>query len=390
MKKISCFIIVVISFFIGVTYCNSESCALTQSRNMSMGEKASISITDVSPILIHFPDGKGIVNITMSNIVTSGTYSVKEGYSYVDYPFSNDPNYNNLSITFVNIRLKDSTKQISLIPGQTSISFDVELSEVCDEHLSVAIKSLIYEGHVIENTTFDIEIQPTASWIPKSEEAQIEPDTTETDDEDITDTKTEAMGKICQQCYCYSNKCKIDLVLKDQRRVRVYRKSSPKGKYKLIKQTNRDDVLDDMTIIDKGLKPNKQYWYKIQTLDWDNNIWSKKSSAKSYWTAPEKVKVKRSGNTLRWNKVKGAVGYMVVEYWKTKVGYNIFWQVLTDYYEKSYLTKKRTYSFNHQIYGYEVYAIAKHNGHYYSNNEFSPIYKKMSSFKYSEEERHVG
>ena len=80
---------------------------------------------------------------------------------------------------------------------------------------------------------------------------------------------------------------------------------------------------------------------------------------------------------------------MVVEYWKEKVGYNIFWQVLTDFYKKSYLTKKRMYSLKHRG-EYEVYAIAKHKGFYYSNDGSSYIYKKMASFKYSERERYAG
>lgn len=361
---------------VGVTYCKSESCALTQSRNMSMGEKAHISISSDSPIQIHFPDGKGNARVNLTNIVSSGIYFVKEGYSDVEYPFSNDPNYNNLGITFVNIFLKDAIKNFSVIPGQTSVSFDVELSEDYDEDLSISLKSLIYEGHVIKNTAFDIEVLPTDSWIPKTEE--------------VPDIKTEAKGKVCEQESCYSNKCEIIIDVKDQKKVRLYRKSSPKGKYKLVKQLYNGEEVSYEILYDKGLKPNKQYWYKIQTLDWDSKIWSKKSFAKSYWTAPEKVKVKRLGNTLRWNKVKGAVGYMVVEYWHERVGYNIFWQILTDYCEKVYLTKKRTYVFKHQIKDYEVYAIAKHNGWYYSNDNESGICKKMSGFKHSERNRHVG
>lgn len=144
------------------------------------------------------------------------------------------------------------------------------------------------------------------------------------------------------------------------------------------------------TFYDKGLKPNKQYWYKIETLGWGEKLWSEKSSSESFWTAPEKVKVKRSGNTLRWNKSKGVVGYIVVESWHTKVGYNIFWQVLTDYFEKAYLTKKRSYTLKHNVDYYDVYAIAKHKGEYYANNFEGIIFKKMSSFKFTNSERRVG
>lgn len=406
MKKFSCLIIVLISFFVGFSFCNNVARASSETIDMSMGQKRQLSVSFWDYVSIRFPDGKGKVRVSLTNIVSSGTYYVKEGYSNVEYPFRNDPNYNNLSITFVNVFLKEPIQNFSVVPGHTSVSFDVELSEGCDERLSISANFPSFGGYMLENTTFDIEIQPTDSWIPKTETVPATPESnintnvkgkqegnTETDeeddDEDISDTKTEAMGKICQQSECYSNKCVIELEIKDQRRIRLYRKSSPKGKYKLIKQTKRDDVIGDMTVSDKGLKPNKQYWYKIQTLDWDSKIWSKKSPAKSYWTAPPKVKVKRSGNTLRWNKVKGAVGYMVVEYWKEKVGYNIFWQVLTDFYKKSYLTKKRMYSLKHRG-EYEVYAIAKHKGFYYSNDGSSYIYKKMASFKYSERERYAG
>ncbi len=388
MKKRSCFIIVIVSIFTVFLFCNNEARATTQTCKLSMGQKSQLSVSNLNYVHIDFPDGKGKVRVNMTNITSSGTKYVTEGYKTVEYPFTNDPNYNSLNLCFVNVFISEALQYFSVIPGQTSISFDLELVEDYEESLSITLDRLSDLGFN-RVTTFDIEIQPTDSWIPKSEKVPgTQESTTEMDEEEnITDTKTEAKGKICQQEDCYSNKCEIIIDVKEQKKVRLYRKSSKKGKYKFVKQMYNGEDLDYETFYDKGLKPNKQYWYKIETLDWDSKIWSEKSSAKSYWTAPEKVKVKRSGNTLRWNKVKGATEYMVVEYWSEKVGYNIFWQVLTDYCEKSYLTKGRTYSLKHQD-DYDVYAIAKHGGYYYSNS--GDISKKITGLKHYERNRHVG
>lgn len=383
MKKGTYFLVVVISFFLGFIICGDKSCAENKSITMTLGEKAHISLDWLysDSVSVHFPDGKGTVRVNITNIVSSGTIEKYENYKYVPYVFNNDPNYNNLSIYFVNIFLDDSVQNFEVGSGQTSISFDLELVRDYTENLTLYCRRP--DGVTGYNISFDIEIQPTENWVSKEEEEQSEKEGREEKEE----KRSELRGKISDQQCSYSRKCELEIEVKDDEWVRLYRKSSKKGKYKLVKQFQCD--LYDI-VYDKGLKPNKQYWYKIETRDWDKKLWSEKSSAKSFWTAPEKVKVKRSGNILRWNKPQGAVGYIVVESWHTKVGYNIFGQVLTDYIDKAYVIKGRAYSLKHNVDEYSVYAISKHNGKYFANDYEGTMCKRMSGFKYTNSERYVG
>ncbi len=394
MKRGNYFLIALISFMFAIIICGNRSWAKDKKLDLSMGQKSHVSISDYDIIYFNLPDGKGKVRVNITNVVSSGTFLKFENYRVVSYPFSNDPSYNRLDISFVNIFLNDSVQTFSVKPGQASVSFDLELVEDHEERFYIYIDNYSDHNISIKNVSFDIEIQPTESWVAKLENKQDQQEEVRFDQEEsLQDEKEErfkACGKILEQTCAYSRKCEIDIKVKDQRKVRLYRKSSRKGKYKLVKQMYNGGDLSYETFYDKGLKPNKQYWYKIETLGWGEKLWSEKSSSESFWTAPEKVKVKRSGNTLRWNKSKGVVGYIVVESWHTKVGYNIFWQVLTDYFEKAYLTKKRSYTLKHNVDYYDVYAIAKHKGKYYANDFEGIIFKKMSSFKFTNSERRVG
>lgn len=407
MKKGTYFLVVVISFFLGFIICGDKSCAENKSITMTPGEKTHISLECVSSdaISVHFPDGKGTVRVNITNIVSSGTIEKFEDYKYVPYyVFNNDPSYNNLYINFVNVFLDDIVQKFEVGSGQTSISFDLELVRDYSENLTLycLCPNDIRKYYI----SFDIEIQPTESWVSKEEEElskqkekeqqseqkgkeqQSEQKEKEEKEEkkEKKEKRSELRGKILDQQCSYSRKCELEIEVKDDEWVRLYRKSSKKGKYKLVKQFKYEPCI----VYDKGLKPNKQYWYKIQTRDWDKKLWSEKSSAKSFWTAPEKVKVKRSGNILRWNKPQGAVGYIVVESWHTKVGYNIFGQVLTDYFEKAYVIKGRAYSLKHNVDEYSVYAIAKHNGKYFANDYEGTMCKRMSGFNFTNSERYVG
>lgn len=402
MKKGTYFLVVVISFFLGFIICSDKSCAENKSITMTPGEKTHISLECVSSdaISVHFPDGKGTVRVNITNIVSSGTIMKFENYKYVSYAFNNDPSYNNLYIYFVNVFLHDSLQNFEVGSGQTSISFDLELVRDYTENLT--LYCLRPDGVTGYNISFDIEIQPTESWVSKeeeerseqkekeqqSEQKEKEQQSEQKEKEEKKEKRSELRGKILDQQCSYSRKCELEIEVKDDDDwVRVYRKSSKKGKYKLVKQFQCDMY---NIVYDKGLKPNKQYWYKIETRDWDKKLWSEKSSAKSFWTAPEKVKVKRSGNILRWNKPQGAVGYIVVESWHTKVGYNIFGQVLTDYIDKAYVIKGRAYSLKHNVDEYSVYAISKHNGMYFANDYEGTISKRMSGFNFTNSERYVG
>ncbi|MCI8363518.1 MAG: hypothetical protein HFG34_00980 [Eubacterium sp.] len=394
MKRKNYFLVALILFLIGIIICGDRSWAENKELDLLMGQKSHVSITNDDVIFFNLPDGNGKVRVNISNVLSSGTFYKFENYQYVGYPFSNDPNYNRLDISFVNIYLNDSVQTFSVEPGQASVSFDLELVQEHKERFYIYIDNHTDYDVRIKNASFDIEIQPTESWVAKTENKQGQQEEVRFDQkkslQDEKEERSKVRGKILKQTYAYSRKCEIEIDVKDQKKVRLYRKSSRKGKYKFVKQMYNGEELSYETFYDKGLKPNKQYWYKIETLDWDDKLWSEKSSSESFWTAPEKVKVKRSGNTLRWNKSKGAVGYMVVESWHTEVGYNIFWQVLTDYIEKSYLTKKRSYTFKHNVDDYDVYAIAKHKGKYYANDYEGNIFKKMSSFKFTNSKRYAG
>lgn len=192
-----------------------------------------------------------------------------------------------------------------------------------------------------------------------------------------------------------SNSCEFTLVFRDSdyetSKIRIYRKSSSRGKYKLIKTKKRSLGDDEMEYVDKKLKRNKCYWYKVSTYNKETKQWSKKSKAVIIWTAAPRPKIKRNGSTITWKKTKGVKGYIVQEEWKEMAGYNIFGNKLTDHYVKSYFTEKTTYRLKNAGRGnvsVTVYPYFKHGKKYYRYGICPELHKK--DLLYEHYDRHVG
>ena len=243
--------------------------------------------------------------------------------------------------------------------GMTSFTQDVKTGNYKDNRLAV------WPGDSIESYSFDIKITNLGTYNTVSE-------------------NDKTSGTIDPQEDCYPNKCSVGIDTKSTygvKKVRLYRKSSKNGKYKLVKTVYDGSDLDIINITDKGLKPNKKYWYKIKTLGWWSNVWSDYSPAKTYWTCPKDVKgKKRRGNILTWKRSKGVSGYIVdVEYDKF-VGYNIFGQGLIDTYTKSYFVKGTKYILkNRNIKVVSIRGYSKHNGKYYCTD--GDVVKKKKHLK---------
>lgn len=172
MKRGNYFLVALISFLFGIIICGNRSWAENKELDLLMGQKSHVSITNDDVIFFNLPDGKGKVRVNISNVLSSGTFNKFENYQYVSYPFSNDPNYNRLDISFVNIYLNDSVQTFSVEPGQASVSFDLELVQDHKESFYIYIDNHTDYDVKIKNASFDIEIQPTESWVAKTENKQ--------------------------------------------------------------------------------------------------------------------------------------------------------------------------------------------------------------------------
>lgn len=172
MKRGNYFLIALISFMFAIIICGNRSWAKDKKLDLSMGQKSHVSISDYDIIYFNLPDGKGKVRVNITNVVSSGTFLKFENYRFVSYPFSNDPSYNRLDISFVNIFLNDSVQTFSVKPGQASVSFDLELVEDHEERFYIYIDNYSDHNISIKNVSFDIEIQPTESWVAKLENKQ--------------------------------------------------------------------------------------------------------------------------------------------------------------------------------------------------------------------------
>lgn len=347
------------------------------SQKMKMNSTLRIEESDVLPGiggLIYLPTGRHKVRITISNITTSGVLEKYSGYYRTSIPFNNVSTYNNFSFS-LDIGY-DESYEYTVLPGQNSLVIEATLSTVEDwNNLHYCLQTSKPEGveGYIDYSSYSFTVLlEDLGYVQTADSTKV--------------------GKVYKQEYADSTKCKLLYsVHEGTDKVRIYRKDSSGGKYKLIKTKTMEggeQTGEKLSFMDKGLKPNKKYWYTISTKMMDEEVWSKNAKSKIYWTAPAKVKAKKTGNVLRWNGVKGAKGYMIEELWKTKVGYNIFGQILTDYYLKSYFSKKKTYYFKHNIYGYYITPYAKHDGYYFMAGE--AIVKRKSQLKNSDYHRIVG
>lgn len=352
----------------------------TTFHKLGMNQSMYISENDVSPASGHYftlPNVKHKVRIIIRNLVASGTIEYY-GADKAVVSFTNVSTYNDFYVS-LSIGLDDEPKTYDIKQGQSELVIETTLAnEDLDNDISISPQTSIHmtnDGGYVHytNYSYTIELQDLGY--------------------EQTSSSTK-VGKVLQQEDAYAKKCLLRYSIKDGTdKIRVYRKSTNTGKYKLVQTKTLDGSEDEdyrgaLTISDKGLKPNSKYWYQITTKLSGEEAWSKQSNAKVYWTAPAKVKAKKSGNILKWNKVKGANSYMVTEFWRSKVGYNIFGQLLTDEIAKSYFTNNRKYSLKHNVYSYSVYPITKHNGYYYMDGE--EVVKKKSYLKFYAEDRYVG
>ena len=205
---------------------------------------------------------------------------------------------------------------------------------------------------------------------------------------------------------CYDDAVKLRIKVlqytwNDTESIEIYRAAKKNGSYTKIKTI----AVDDYTIqtdyssayaagryieyIDKKVKSNKQYFYKVKVRIEGKTMYGDFSNTESYWTAPKnKVKVKYSGKTAKWKKVKGAFAYWVREDYHSFQGYNIFGQKVTAHVDKYSFVKKNSYkrknkstystggSLPSKVY---VTPIGKHGKYYYCNG--LSVTNKKSRFK---------
>lgn len=132
---------------------------------------------------------------------------------------------------------------------------------------------------------------------------------------------------------------------KVKRTFKVYRSTKKNGKYKYIGKVSYKKTLGYLEFVDKKVKPNTRYYYKVKVKVHGDGDFGPFSKPMEYWTAP-KPKVKIKSNTLSkasWKKVKGTTGYLVTEHCIQFAGYNIFGQELRDSITAAKLVKKTTY-----------------------------------------------
>lgn len=133
------------------------------------------------------------------------------------------------------------------------------------------------------------------------------------------------------------------------------------------------DYEDSYVFIDKKLKENTRYYYKLYSCDT-----RKYTKTESYWTAVNHPKkVKQSGNKVNWEKSKGASGYLV--YYHKHYSFLDGYYQDNVYYYKKVSKKKTSYTIPN---GYKidgVYAYTKHNNGYYLN--WSGVHSSEGSIK---------
>ena len=172
----------------------------------------------------------------------------------------------------------------------------------------------------------------------------------------------------------------------------LYRSTSKNGKYILVGSGWEDEYLYpgyECDAIDKNLKPNKKYWYKVRASR-DGKNWGVMSTPKAFWTAVKNpAKVKLSGDKITWSKVKGAKGYAAGIKWSWLRGYNIFGKPLFGHATKwKNAGKKRKISANYgRDYAdwrtsFTAVAYTKHDGYYYidgcsKSKNLKSIYKQI-------------
>lgn len=273
---------------------------------------------------------------------------------------------NGVDISWVTYRGYIDSEEFSMAYGVNSFTKEIKTGETTDNMLYIRRKGAV--------DSFSCDIRLTYLGV-----------------EYVEDPHDKTSGKIDTQYYARSNKCEVTVTTKSEygvKKIQLYRKDSKNGKYKLVKTKYDGSDLLIETITDKGLKPNKQYWYKVKTLGWQSTKWSDFSPAKSYWTCPKKVKGdKIKGNLYTWKKGKKLSGYIVDVYYDVFVGYNIFGQRLYDSYTKSYFVKGTKFKIKQRKFnGANVRGYVKHNGKYYCTD--GSVEKKKKNLKDNKVERY--
>ena len=171
---------------------------------------------------------------------------------------------------------------------------------------------------------------------------------------------------------------------------KIYRKEANK-KWKVVKTftveaeivkngyTYRDengvmyDYEDRYTYVDKKLKENTQYSYKLYSCKT-----KKFTKTEKYWTALSHPKnVKQSGNNVTWSKSKGASGYMIY--------YHKHYSFLDGYYQddvyycKKINKNKTSYVIPEGCKVDGVYSYTKHNKGFYV--DWSGVHSSEGSVK---------
>lgn len=143
---------------------------------------------------------------------------------------------------------------------------------------------------------------------------------------------------------------------------RLYMSTSGNSGYKQVAVTNKTSYLQ------KNMKPNTIYYFKVQAYDKNNKIVKQMSSATSVNMKIEnvvgaKIKTTKKTATLQWTKKANVSGYRIYRSVNKKTGYKLVKTLnknTTNYIDKK-VSRKRTYY-------YKIVPIVRFSGKTYVGN----------------------
>lgn len=184
--------------------------------------------------------------------------------------------------------------------------------------------------------------------------------------------------------------------------VEIWRATSKSGKYKRIGSVFADKYIGFAAreFVDKKLRPNKKYWYKIRVHydvypegDWNYTDWGPFSKPVSYWTAPShKVKfLSGKRGFVRWKKVKGVKGYVVTERCTERAQRRVYlydkrWRITSGYVTTTKKMVVRNAKWKMSAYdkkrGMKVVGVSpyvKHGKYYYAHGQ--KVVRSVNKYK---------
>ena len=171
-----------------------------------------------------------------------------------------------------------------------------------------------------------------------------------------------------------------------KRTFKVYRSNKKNGKYKYMGSVSYNKTVGYNEFVDKKVKPNTKYYYKVQVKVHGDGDFGPMSKAVEYWTTPNPtVKVKSNTFTkATWKKVKKTTGYIATEHCIRFEGYNIFGQEVRSSITAAKMTTKTSFAKKYYYVSkggaksksdFSVTTYGKHGKYYYVSGRIVTKYK---------------